>query len=351
MPQAMMMPASAPMTQSASIARAKGGMLQALGGAIGGALDAFGGAPPAPPGMGAPRMSKKASRSEPSAVEGPVGLDLEVLAYARLRMPSASASGRGALVAVGVSTLYAESLEGTSASVDVAAAIRVAVRSAGADAPLPAGYLPVEAADDFDYAYEARTPLSVPSDGAFHVVTVASHRADAQLRYVAVPREEPEVFRVLELSSPLDAALLHGPVDVYQGGAYMMTSLVPSTPPRGKVKLGLGVEQGIKVARNTSFKEESTGLLGGGLSLHHEIDVELEVRERIPIVRKDDEDTRVEIVQVDPMWKVWTEDESLGGGHVWHVPLAAGETKKLQARYVVKISSKQELVGGNRREL
>jgi hypothetical protein len=354
---AMMMP------QSASMARAKGGgMLQALGGAIGGALDAFGGAPPAPPGMAVTRsMAKKDRRREPEPAEAPAGLDLEVLAYARLRMPAPSVSGRGALVAVGASLLYVESLEGASVSLDVGAAIRVAMRGARAEAPLPAGYLPVEATDDFDYAYEARTPVSVPSDGAFHVVTVATHRAEADLRYVTVPREEPDVFRVLELASPLDAALLRGPVDVYQGGAYMMTSVVPPTPPRGKVRLGLGVEQGIKVARNTTFKEESTGLLGGGLSLHHEIDVEivnaldkpveLEARERVPVVRKDDEDTKVEVAQVEPAWKPWTQDESLDGGYVWRVALAAGETKKLHAKYVVKISSKQELVGGNRREL
>lgn len=358
------MPAGMAMPQAA-MARAKGGgMLQALEGAIGGARDVFGGAPPAPPPPpGATRMramAKKARRTELEPEEAPAGLDLEALAYARLRMPSASSSGRGALVAVATSTLYAESLEGTSVSLDVGAAIRVAMSGARSEPALPAGYLPVEAPEDFDFAYEAAAVVSVPSDGAFHVVTVATHRAEAGLRYVAVPREESEVFRVLELSSPLDAALLRGPVDVYQGGAYMMTSVVPPTPPRGKVKLGLGVEQGIKVARNTSFKEESTGLLGGGLSLHHEIDVELvnaldrpielEVRERLPVVRKDDEDTKMEITQVEPPWRPWTEDESLDGGYVWRVPLAAGESKKLQARYVVKISSKQELVGGNRRE-
>ena len=354
----MMMPSPA-----APMARARSsGMLQALGGAIGGAMDAFGSAPPAPPGAAAGRpMGPRPKRSEPEAVVAPAGIDLEVLAYARLRMPAASASGRGALVAVTASALYAESLEGARVSVDIGAAIGVALRSARAGAPLPAGYMPVEVTGDFDYAYEARTAVSVPSDGAFHVITVATHRAEAVLRYVTVPREEPDVFRVLELSSPLDAALLRGPVDVYQGGAYMMTSLVPPTPPRGKVKLGLGVEQGIKVARNTSFKEESTGLLGGGLSLHHEIDVEivnalgepieLEARERIPVVRKDDDDTKVEVLHVDPAWKAWTEDASLDGGYVWRVPVAAGETRTLRAKYVVKISSKQELVGGNRREL
>ena len=357
-PMQMMMPQSIAAPQP----RAKaGGMLSALGGAIGGALDAFGSAPPAP-GM-APRraMAHGGRRGEPEAAAAPAGLDLEVLAYARLRMPAPSVSGRGALVAVAASTLYAESLDGMVVGVDVGAAIGLAVRNARAEMPFPSGHLPVEASDDFDYAYEARTPVSVPSDGAFHLVTVAAHQAEAVLRHVTVPREAAEVFRVLELSSPLDAALLRGPVDVYRGGAYMMTSVVPPTPPRGKVKLGLGVEQGIKIARNTSFKEESTGLLGGGLSLHHEIDIEivnaldkpieLEVRERVPVVRKDDEDTKIEVTQAEPSWKAWTEDESLDGGYVWRVPVPAGETKTLHARYVVKISSKQELVGGNRREV
>ena len=57
------------------------------------------------------------------------------------------------------------------------------------------------------------------------------------------------------------------------------------------------------------------------------------------------------MTQAEPSWKAWTEDESLDGGYVWRVPVPAGETKTLHARYVVKISSKQELVGGNRREV
>jgi hypothetical protein len=32
--------------------------------------------------------------------------------------------------------------------------------------------------------------------------------------------ETQDVFRVVELTSPLDAALLRGPVDVYQGDTY-----------------------------------------------------------------------------------------------------------------------------------
>jgi hypothetical protein len=180
------------------------------------------------------------------------------------------------------------------------------------------------------------------------------------MRHVTVPRESQDVFRVLEITSPLDAALLRGPIDVYRGGTYMMTARVPATPARGRVRIGLGVEQGIKVARNTSFAEKSTGILGGGLSLHHEIEVdlvnatdrpaEIEVRERLPIAREDDNEIEVLVDAVEPAWNKWTQENTLRGGYRWTVSLDPGDKRKLSARYVVKIASKHELVGGNRRE-
>jgi hypothetical protein len=165
---------------------------------------------------------------------------------------------------------------------------------------------------------------------------------------------------LLFLHWPIDAALLRGPIDVYQRGTYLMTSRLPPTAPRGKVRLGLGVEQAIKVARNTTFAEKATGLLGGGLSLVHEIEVELangmerpvevEVRERLPIVQEDDKDVEITVEVTEPAWKEWTQELSLKGGYRWSVTMEAAQKRKLYAKYVLKISAKHELAGGNRRE-
>jgi hypothetical protein len=135
---------------------------------------------------------------------------------------------------------------------------------------------------------------------------------------------------------------------------------MPQTPPRGRVEIGLGVEPAIKIARTTTFQEETSGLLGGSLALGHRVSVELrnllpsaatvEVRERLPVVRKDDADVKVEVGTVEPAWEKWDQEQTLRGGHLWKVSLDPGATRTLSARYTIKIASKLELVGGNRRE-
>jgi hypothetical protein len=239
------------------------------------------------------------------------------------------------------------------------------------ESALPPGYELAQTHDAYDYLYEAALPCDVASDGAFYAVPVADWEAETKLRYVAAPREAPQVYRVLDIASPIDAALLAGPLDVYEASAtargedageatYRTTTRMPPTPPRGEVEIGLGVEPAIKIARTTTFQEESAGLLGGSLALGHRVSVELrnllprpvtvEVRERVPVVRKDDTDVKIEVSAVEPSWEKWDQEQSLRGGYLWKVGLEPGATRTLSARYTIKLSAKLELVGGNRRE-
>ena len=213
--------------------------------------------------------------------------------------------------------------------------------------------------------YAADLPCDVAADGTFHSVPIADWDAPTKLRYVAVPREAQQVYQLLEIESPIDAALLSGPLDVYDAGVdatstYRTTSRMPETPPRGRVEIGLGVEPAIKIARTSTFQEETAGLLGGSLALVHKLDVELrnllpravnvEVRERIPVARKDDTEVKIDVSAVDPAWESWDQEQSLRGGYAWKVSLEPGAARTLSARYTIKIAAKQELVGGNRRE-
>jgi len=296
-------------------------------------------------------------------------LATESLAYSRLRMRAPSDVSRGELTLVAQASVYVEALA-LAVRIDVAAAIHVAFNRAKVDeSALPPGYELARTDDAYDYAYETALPCDVASDGTFHAVPVADWDAETKLRYVAAPREAPQVYRVLDISSPIDAALLAGPLDVYESTAqgkddgeamYRMTTRMPPAPPRGRVELGLGVEPAIKIARTTTFQEETAGLLGGSLALGHRVSVELrnllprpvtvEVRERVPVVRKDDAEVKVDVGAVEPSWEKWDQEQSLRGGYVWKVPLEPGATRTLSARYTIKIASKLELVGGNRRE-
>lgn len=218
----------------------------------------------------------------------------------------------------------------------------------------------------YDYAYSTDGAIDVASDAAWHSIAVTSNAAVVKLRHVAVPREQADVFRIATLANPFPGPLLPGPIDVYDKGRFLVTSSVEQSPPGAELEIGLGVDAAVKIARNTEFREESAGMLRGSLKLQHGISIdvdnvsaqpiELEVRERIPVAREGDDDVEIVIGRVEPAWEPWKPDADgprarrLRGGYRWRVSLAPGAKKALRAAYEVKIPSKTELVGGNRRE-
>jgi hypothetical protein len=171
---------------------------------------------------------------------------------------------------------------------------------------------------------------------------------------------------VASIENPFAGPLLPGPIDVYDRGRFLVTSSVDYTPPGASVEIGLGVDPAVKIARNSEFREEVGGMLRGALKLIHAIAIdvenlsgraiELEVRERVPVVREGDDDVEVTIGRAEPAWERWTpdpeapRDRRLRGGHRWRVTVPPSQKRTLRAGYEVKISGKLELVGGNRRE-
>lgn len=225
----------------------------------------------------------------------------------------------------------------------------------------PAHTRPVrEAAGAFDFRYEADHRVDVPSDGAWHMVSVT--HADIALRpeYISVPSVDPSVFRTVRVENASPNALLEGPAEVLLGGGYLMTVPFPTIPPRGTATVGLGVEEAIKVARNTTFDESAGGLLGGAAVLSHGVTIEvanrlqapvhLEVRERLPVTNE--KDVKVEEVEVKPAWAKDFEVREgvvVEGARVWKVELGAGGVQRLVARFDIRIPASKRIVGGNRR--
>ena len=218
----------------------------------------------------------------------------------------------------------------------------------------------------YDHAFATDGAVDVASDGAWHAIAVTAADAAVALRHVAVPREQPDAFRLATIANPLAGPLLPGPIDVYDRGRFLVTSAVAYAPPGAPVEIGLGVDPAVKLARNTEFHEEPAGMLRGALKLVHAIaiDVEnlsgraidLEVRERVPVAPEGEDDVEIAIGKSEPPWERWTPDAAgpraprLRGGHRWRLTVAAGHKRTLRASYELKLSSKLEVVGGNRRE-
>lgn len=332
-----------------------------------------------------PALGKAASRkgrsADPRAMPEPVELlaleEVEAppeptrprAAFAELCLGAPDSHERGLLRSAERRESYTELLDRARLAwdFDPMTAVEQAERlaAAAADTPLPAGTVdPRSSAGAWDYAYPSDDRVDVPSDGTFHSIPLGARDAPCALSYVVVPREDQNVFRVAAIENPTRAPLLPGPVEVYVEGEYVLTSDLPSVAPRERFRLGLGVEQAIKCARNTKFREQRSGVAVVAMAeLWHAIDVRLvnrlsvpiqcEVRERIPQPARDAE-VVVEEVSVTPAWEVWDQRDRgpvLTGGRRWLVLVPAGGEQTLTAEYVVKIYANNELAGGNRREV
>jgi uncharacterized protein (TIGR02231 family) len=318
-----------------------------VSGAIASGMAALGGGRSEPPaGMAGDGAAASARSRLPPP---PARLD-----YANLRMAPPGSPDRG--------TLVAAPRDRREAALDGEVVTAIARVNALA---LPAG-----CSDDwphtYDYAFATDGAVEVRADGAWHSIAVTAKPSTAKLRHVAVPRQQADVFRLAAVANPLAGPLLPGPIDVYDRGSFLVTSTVDHTPPGATVEIGLGVDAKVKLSRNTEFREETTGVLRGGLRLHHaikiEVDnlsdraIELEVRECLPVAREDDDDVEVIVGRIEPVWERWTPDAAapgerrLRGGYRWRLSVPAGQKRALRAAYEVKIAGKLELVGGNRRE-
>jgi hypothetical protein len=284
------------------------------------------------------------TRAEPEGV-APPRLD-----YSNLRMALPSAAARGHLVPA-LPPPGAELAAAMARSLD--------------HLVLPPGYH-AEWSHSYDYAFASDGAIDVRSDRGWHSVAITARSGAFAVRHVTVPREQADVFRIATFANPFDGPLLPGPIDVYDRGQFLLTSHVEMTAPGGSVELGLGVDPAVKVARNIEFREEAAGMLRGTLRLFHAIAIELdnhspgqvdvEVRERVPVTREGDDDVEVLLGKIDPAWERFAPDVDspdeprLRGGYRWRVAVPAGGKQLLRAGYEVKIAGKLELVGGNRRE-
>jgi hypothetical protein len=326
-----------------------------VGGAIGGIAAMFEG------GGGGDGYERAAPKSE---IEAELVAGRDLLEYGRLRMFAGDDPKRGSLRRIDTRMLYQQL---GAARVDIGLAFQqLEAAIAGADRfegrALPDRHRPPSGEGGFDHAYVADAAIDLPSDSSFHALAIRADTIEAKPRYVAVPRETQDVFRIVALLNPLRAPLLPGPADVYVAGRFALTSDLELTPIGGRIELGLGVEQAIKIARNVQFVEDSSGLLKRQQILQHTLEIEVgnnlartatvEIRERLSHVPDEQAgDIQLSVREVSPAWDDYEQrDPLLEGGRRWTVEVPAASKRKLRATWVITIPTQHELIGGNRRE-
>ncbi len=304
------------------------------------------------------------TRSQPTRLEPAVDL----LDYGNLELGATDQPGQRGRLQPQSGDVSRELLllMGVHVRVDVFALVAQYERTAASvqDVALPAWSVPPrQSTPHFDYRFDVETRVDVPSDGVWHTVPVFSAPVGLNAEYVCVPSMEPRAFRTVKVENRTPHALLAGPVDITLGEEFLMTSPLPTLAPGATQRLGLGVEESIKVSRNTRFDEASGGVFGGANVLTHHVRVELanrtaqrvtvEVLERVPAVPSAAEkDIKVDEAEVKPAWSkraLLPGETPVAGERAWKVTLQPGETQTLNATWAVRIPSSKMLVGGNRR--
>lgn len=300
----------------------------------------------------------------PQMEPAPISLDLTHLDYERLVLRDASSPGtRGRLMPADELDLAFFAQIHVQVDVLLGRVGRAQSRCAAVgQLALPSGCQPPYSVDSFDFRYDSASRVDVPSTGKWVLVPVADCRVELVPEFLCVPSVEPRVYRTLLLRNAGIQALLPGPVDVCAGDEFLLTAVLPPVPPGSNAqRLGLGVEEAIKVARKTQFKETSGGFLGGSTVLNHTIEVELnnrlataariEVRERVPYAPPDEKDLKVEEESVSPAWEKLEvqEGEPMNGLRRWKVNSPPGQKVVLTAQFNVRMPADKMLVGGNRR--
>ena len=315
--------------------------------------------PPGAMGGGGAAEERQATRLEPSDA---------LLEYDRLELaPAQDTQARGRLrPRPAYVTRELLALAAVHVHIDITALVAVSEQEVSTvwQAPPPAWSVPPrESSQHFDARFDVEARADVPSDGAWHMVPVLSVPVGLSAEYVCVPSVEARAFRTVRVENRTPYPLLAGPVDVTLGDEFLMTSPLPTLPPGATQRLGLGVEESIKVARNTRFDEATGGIFGGATMLTHHVSVELanrlanrilvEVCERVPAVPVGSEkDIKVEETEVAPLWQKRAPlpgETQVEGERSWRVVLQPGETQTLKATWTVRIPASKMLGGGNRR--
>lgn len=288
-----------------------------------------------------------------------------LLDYDRLRMPGPEVRhARGKLSAA--SDFEAVFAVGVSVQIDVVMALLSTWQTRAhrvSSLSLPPRCVQVASFDQFDFRYDCVAPVEVPSTGLWSTVPVMECRVGLSAQYVCVPSVEPKVYRTLAIDNATPTALLSGPVEVSVGDEFLMTTSMPAIPPGANTeRLGLGVEEAIKVARKTNFAETTGGFLGGSTVLKHDLELEvnnrlstpaaIEVRERVPLPMSSEKDIKVEEAEVKPPWEKVegaVDGVVMSGMRRWRLTVPAGGRSTLSAQLHVRIPADKMLVGGNRR--
>jgi hypothetical protein len=213
----------------------------------------------------------------------------------------------------------------------------------------------------FQCVYEAECRAHVPGDGLPHTVNILIGLSESAMHFRTVPMTDSKVFRRLMLRNPFPFPIPGGEVQTFLDNAYLLTTPFKGTGINGEVMFPLGVEQRLRVARNTTFAQDEKGIVGENSLASHTVSIQVrshmpkpvtvEIVERVPIREESEKKIDIKVTASEPKSEQveFIDNVRVRGAHRWSLEVKPGEEVSAHLEYRISIPSKMEIVGGNRR--
>ncbi|MBI3239263.1 MAG: mucoidy inhibitor MuiA family protein [Flavobacteriia bacterium] len=199
---------------------------------------------------------------------------------------------------------------------------------------------------DLRMEFQINTPFSIPSDNADHRVAISTYEMKANYEYHTVPKLDPSVYLVAQISGWEKLNLLNGESNLYFDGTFIGKSYVNVNSAKDTLSFSLGKDKKLVVDRKRSEEKSKTRAIGSRNK--YEVQWDFTVRNNgganIPFILKDhfplsvNDDIKVKQGEYSNALL----DEKTGI-LTWKMNINKGETKLFFFNYSVDYSNGQPL--------
>jgi uncharacterized protein (TIGR02231 family) len=251
---------------------------------------------------------------------------------------------------------FTEQSPGTARGIAGAACVEVVASSGGfgsnTDAPVQPSFLAdlaparaarLEEAQGLATTWILEGHKDIPADGDVHRFRVTSTEVHPDLALLAIPRQDPTVYRIARFAIPKELPLFPGsPMVHFAGSQRVGQSSLDLPSPGHPVQLGFGPFTGVRVAlRRLDNHKETVGTFSKETQwiVKDRFDITNDLSEAVAIDVQDaqlkaDQD-RIKITVLPDSTP--SQDEPLPGIRQWHLDLEGGTTRSVNLTTQIRV--------------
>ncbi|MFO7754474.1 MAG: mucoidy inhibitor MuiA family protein [Bacteroidales bacterium] len=197
------------------------------------------------------------------------------------------------------------------------------------------------------FSFEVNIPQTVNSDGK-NVVTELQHlSAEADYKYITIPKLREEAYLTADIPEWESLNLLDGEANIYFGNTFTGTSIINTADIADTLNISLGTDNGINAERESLKEYTSTRLIGTNkietrsyrirIRNNKTAAVDIDVYDQVPVSQNKD----IEVEATELSGGIMNE---FTGEVRWQTGIPAGESKEFILTYTVKYPKNKKVI-------